>query len=230
MWKILAPGGHSSLKLDNTGKIVFKDTYNSKGVVYDDNYRANFTALSLVDKGYADSVASAATSGYVPTTRTVSGFPLSGNITLASLTPGYGLSGSAYNGSIAQTRAVDTATAIVSKVNLANQMALKLSKSDTTSLARKTPQLYSWTNSASFSLTSITRDGNEAIVTATVIWPDGSTGTFNTDTTSSFPGSIDAYHITYVPASGPTKTITQALITRNGNGSVINQPALTITP
>ncbi|HXP53137.1 MAG TPA: hypothetical protein VN922_24550, partial [Bacteroidia bacterium] len=41
-------------------------------------------------------------------TTTVAGFALSGNVTLANHVPGYGLSGSNYNGSGAQTWAVDT--------------------------------------------------------------------------------------------------------------------------
>jgi hypothetical protein len=89
--------------------------------------------------------------------------------------------------------------------------------------------LTEWTLGEGMTFVSITRDANEAITTASVIWPDGSTGTFTTDTAStSFPGAVDAYHITYVPVSGPTKTITQPAVTRDAAGAVIAQPALTI--
>jgi hypothetical protein len=92
-------------------------------------------------------------------------------------------------------------------------------------------KLYTWTNSTSFSLSSITRNSDGAIVTGTAVWPDGSTGSFITDTLSTlFPGAIDAFHVTYVPASGPTKTITQSLLTRDASGAVTAQPVLTITP
>jgi len=91
-------------------------------------------------------------------------------------------------------------------------------------------QLKAWTYVQAYQLVSATRDSNEAITTASVAWPDGSTGTFTTDTAStSFPGAIDAYHVTYVPATGATKTITQAAVTRDAAGSVTAQPALTIT-
>lgn len=91
--------------------------------------------------------------------------------------------------------------------------------------------LKAWTYSTSFALTSITRDSNEAIVTGSVVWPDGATGTFTTDTASSdFPGAVDAYHITYVPAVGTTRTITQSLVTRDLAGAVTAQPLLTVTP
>jgi hypothetical protein len=90
-------------------------------------------------------------------------------------------------------------------------------------------KLTTWTNSGSYSLTGITRDSNEAITTATIVWPDGSTGVFTSDTLSTdYPGAIDAYHVTYVPASGPTKTITQSLLTRDASGAVTAQPILTI--
>jgi len=46
--------------------------------------------------------------GYVPTSTTVAGFALSSNVTLANHAPGFGLSGSNYNGSGAQTWIVDT--------------------------------------------------------------------------------------------------------------------------
>lgn len=87
-----------------------------------------------------------------------------------------------------------------------------------------TPLLVAWTNSEAYSVTSATRDGNEAIVTATVVWPDGGTGVFTTDTASvAFPGAIDAFHITYI--KGPVShTITQSLVTRDASGAVIAQP------
>ncbi len=86
-----------------------------------------------------------------------------------------------------------------------------------------------WAYAQSYALISGTRDSNEALTTGTVQWPDGSTGTFTTDTASTaFPGAIDAYHITYIPSVGPTRTITQPLLTRDAAGAVTAQPALTI--
>jgi hypothetical protein len=89
--------------------------------------------------------------------------------------------------------------------------------------------LVEWTLAEAYALTSITRDVNEAITTASVVWPDSSTGVFTTDTASTaFPGAIDAYHVTYIPGSGTTKTITQPLLTRDSSGAVTAQPVLTI--
>ena len=74
--------------------------------------------------------------------------------------------------------------------------------------------------------TSITRNGNEAITSASVKWPDGTTGTWTTDTlSSSFPGAVDAYHVTY----GSVHTVTQAAVTRDASGAVTAQPALAVT-
>lgn len=87
-----------------------------------------------------------------------------------------------------------------------------------------------WIGSQSFRLVSITRDAYNAVVTASVVWPDGVPGVFTTDVFSSvFPGTIDAYHVTYVPTAGPSKTITQPTVTRNSTGAVTVQPALVIS-
>lgn len=90
--------------------------------------------------------------------------------------------------------------------------------------------LLAWAYAQAFRLTTATRDANEAITAATIAWPDGSTGTFTTDTASvAFPGAIDAWHATYVPASGATKTVTQTAVTRDTAGAVTAQPALAVT-
>lgn len=89
--------------------------------------------------------------------------------------------------------------------------------------------LLQWAYGNTFQLVSSTRDDNGAIVTADIVWPDGSTGTFATDIASTdFPGAIDAWHATYVN-NGITKTITQPSVTRDANGAVTAQPAITIT-
>lgn len=88
--------------------------------------------------------------------------------------------------------------------------------------------LMQWALVQAFTLSSATRDANEAIVTATIVWPDGHAGAFKTDIAStSFPGAIDAWHATYVFGS-LTKTITQTQVTRDAGGAVTAQPALKI--
>lgn len=88
-----------------------------------------------------------------------------------------------------------------------------------------------WTNAASFTLLTAVRDANEAIVTGTVRWPDGSSGVFTTDTASSAcPGAIDAYHITYVPLAGSSETIAQAAVTRDPACAVVAQPVPILSP
>lgn len=90
-------------------------------------------------------------------------------------------------------------------------------------------RLLQWAYASAFRLVSATRDTNEAIVTASIVWPDGATGTFTTDTTSIiFLGAIDAWHATYINGS-ITHTVTQPLVTRDANGAVIAQPAITIS-
>lgn len=90
--------------------------------------------------------------------------------------------------------------------------------------------IIAWTLAQAFTVVSATRDVNDAIVSASILWPDGATGTFTTDTASTeFPGAIDAYNVTYVPVTGPTVTVTQMAVTRNSSGAVIDQPLLIVT-
>ena len=75
---------------------------------------------------------------------------------------------------------------------------------------------------------SITRDANDAVLSASVVWPDGAPGTFTaTVVSTSFPGAVDAYTVTY--GSPVIRTYTQPAMTRNANGAVSSRPALVVT-
>lgn len=73
---------------------------------------------------------------------------------------------------------------------------------------------------------SINRDANNVITTAAVVWPDGTPGTFTTDTVDP-SGAINSYHITY--GSPVTKTYTQPTITRNSSGAATNVPQIVVS-
>jgi len=89
-------------------------------------------------------------------------------------------------------------------------------------------KLRAWANSEAYSLTAITYNDDNAVETANVVWPDGSTGVFTSDSfDDNFPNNIRSFHVTYI-AGGITKTITQAAVTRDDNGNVTSQPTLTI--
>ena len=62
-----------------------------------------------------------------------------------------------------------------------------------------------------------------APTSAAVVWPDGTTGTYTGIPSATFPGSIDAYTITY----GTTRIYTQPAVTRDASGNITNQPAIT---
>ena len=73
---------------------------------------------------------------------------------------------------------------------------------------------------------SITRDANDAVTSADVVWPDGTSGTFTATAVSvMFPGAVDAYAVTY----GGIRTYTQPLLTRNATGAVTNRPAMVVS-
>ena len=85
-----------------------------------------------------------------------------------------------------------------------------------------------WAYAQAFAATSITRNANNVITTASIVWPDGATGTLTTDTINTTFNTIDAWHATHV-LNGVTKTVTQTAVTRNLSGAVIAQPVLTIS-
>lgn len=96
--------------------------------------------------------------------------------------------------------------------------------------AMRDQALMTWALAGAYSLSSVTRDSNDAIVTAAVTWPNGQSGVFTTITASTtFPGAIDAYSITYTFGNGGVKTVTQPLISRDSNGAVAVQPALVLS-
>ena len=89
-------------------------------------------------------------------------------------------------------------------------------------------QILNWAYIQSFAITSATRNSNDVITTASIVWPDGATGTFTTDTINTTYNAIDAWHATHI-LNAVTKTVTQTAVTRNSNGAVTAQPVITIS-
>lgn len=80
---------------------------------------------------------------------------------------------------------------------------------------------------------AVTRDANEAPISAIVEWPDKEngvavTGTYSGTASVNFPGSISSYTITRITNAG-TKTFTQPAVTRNAAGNVVNRPPIVIS-
>lgn len=74
---------------------------------------------------------------------------------------------------------------------------------------------------------AVTRNVDGAPTSASVRWPDGTVGVYSGTASTTFPGAIDSYTITY--AGTPTVTVTQSGVTRNADGHITNSPALTIS-
>lgn len=85
--------------------------------------------------------------------------------------------------------------------------------------------LTDWVAGEAYQLTAITRNASEVPTTATVLWPDGSAGTFTATTINVAFSAVDAFTISHT-LSG--KTVTQAAVTRNAAGAVTAKPALTV--
>lgn len=87
--------------------------------------------------------------------------------------------------------------------------------------------LKGWTEGGAYEMTAVTYDGTypTVVASATVKWPDGSAGTFTTDTINTTWLAVDAFHITHTTSG---KTVTQTAVTRNADGNITAKPALTV--
>lgn len=65
---------------------------------------------------------------------------------------------------------------------------------------------------------------NGAVTSAAIVWSDGVTGVYTGTPSAAFPGSIDFYTLTH-----GTQTYTQPTVTRDANGNITNQPAITVS-
>lgn len=88
-------------------------------------------------------------------------------------------------------------------------------------------QLIAWAESGAYQLATITYDGTytSVVSTATVLWPDGSAGTFTTTTINTTWQAIDAYTISHTDSG---LTVTQTAVTRNVDGEITTKPYLTV--
>lgn len=88
--------------------------------------------------------------------------------------------------------------------------------------------LIAWAEAGAYQMATVTYSGTytQTVSSATVTWPDGSTGVFTATTINATFESVDAYTITHVLSS---KTVTQTAITRNADGLVTNKPVLTVS-
>lgn len=86
--------------------------------------------------------------------------------------------------------------------------------------------LKAWTEGECYQMTLITWDSDNVISGASVVWPDGSAGTFTRTTKNSTWLAVDAYTITHTDSG---QTVTQAAVTRDGDGNITAKPALTIS-
>ena len=72
---------------------------------------------------------------------------------------------------------------------------------------------------------TITRDSNGAAISASVVWPNGETGSYTALTVSTtFPGAIDSYKVTR-----GLVTYTHPAVTRDSNGAVTNRPNIVVS-
>jgi hypothetical protein len=73
---------------------------------------------------------------------------------------------------------------------------------------------------------SVTVNSDGAPTSASVKWPDGSTGVYSGTASVTWPGAINSYTIT--KTGTPLLTYTQPTVTRNSSGAITNRPAITV--
>lgn len=96
-----------------------------------------------------------------------------------------------------------------------------------TLLPQAEPRLIENTESNAYQITTAVVDVDGVIVSGTVLWPDGVAGVYTTVTKNVPFLKVDAYTVTY--AGTPAKTVTQPLVTRDGNGEITIKPALIVS-
>lgn len=85
--------------------------------------------------------------------------------------------------------------------------------------------LKAWVESGAYQMTIITPDSDKVISSATVKWPDGSSGTFTRTSKNATWVAVDAYTITHVDSG---QIVTQPAVTRDSSGTITNKPELTV--
>jgi hypothetical protein len=114
-----------------------------------------------------------------------------------------------------------TAQTVIGAINEINISVTAIEGGATVSDIR----LKEWTEAEAYELTAVTYNADGVVTTATVKWPDGSAGTFTSVTINVPFAAIDAYTVSHTTA---TKTVTQALVTRDAAGAITVKPALTV--
>lgn len=80
--------------------------------------------------------------------------------------------------------------------------------------------------SEGYQIVAAAYDDDGVVTTATVLWPDGSSGAFTTVTKNTDFLTVDAYTLTHENSG---KTVTQSTVSRNSDGQITIKPALTLT-
>ena len=86
-------------------------------------------------------------------------------------------------------------------------------------------KLIEWAGGKDVQLIERVLDSEGLTTSSTLIWPDGSAGTF---TATNYNATHELYDGWTKSHTDSGKTVTQAAVTRNGDGIVTTKPALTV--
>lgn len=88
--------------------------------------------------------------------------------------------------------------------------------------------LSAWTSGKYYHITTAVYNVDGVITSGTVVWPDGNTGLYTSDTINATFNCVDEYTLTWFDGS-TTYTINQPLVTRDAYGNATTIPELVIT-
>lgn len=86
-------------------------------------------------------------------------------------------------------------------------------------------ELIKWTQGKNWEPINITYDSELRITSASVLWPDGSTGTYTATDFNVTHEVYDGYTITHTNSG---LTVTQSAVTRGSDGEITYKPQLTV--
>lgn len=83
-----------------------------------------------------------------------------------------------------------------------------------------------WAASSAYQITAAVYDDTGVISTGTIVWPDGSAGTWTTLSKNTGCNTYDAFVLTHTNTGA---TVTQNVVTRDGYCNVISKPQLVVS-
>lgn len=125
------------------------------------------------------------------------------------------------------TRASDAAIVMEESADDLAQLSTQLAAITADALQSQRSLIQGWAAGQAYQTVTPTRSATGLLQTATVIWPDGSTGVY---TGTTYDATYDVYLGYTVTHAASGTTVTQPAVTLDAGGAITNAPAPVLTP